>query len=62
LSFHLTISHGLPAAPTDVRQALEAAPIDALPAAVVVVALLADAREQAAACIYYVPAAVAERA
>jgi hypothetical protein len=60
LSFHLTTSHGFPAAPTDVPQALAAEPIDALPAAVV--ALPADAQEQAAACKYYVPSAVAERA
>jgi hypothetical protein len=61
LSFHLTISHGLPAAPTDVPQARAEEPVDALPAAVVV-ALLADAREQAAAYTYYVPSAFAERA
>jgi hypothetical protein len=55
----MTISHGfLAVGPTDVRQARAVAPIDA-PLAV---AQPADAQEQAAACTYYVPSAVAEQA
>jgi hypothetical protein len=58
-----TISHDfLAVAQTDVRQALAAEPIDALPAAVVALAADAPALVEAAACTYCVLAAVAEQA
>jgi hypothetical protein len=62
VSSRQTISHGFPAAvQTDAPRARVAAPLDALPAAV---ALIADAPAQVvvAACTCYVPAAAAEPA
>jgi hypothetical protein len=57
VSHRPTISHGfLAAATADVRQARAVALVDA---SLAVVAVPADAREQAAACMYYVPSAVA---
>jgi hypothetical protein len=59
VNLHLTISHGFPAvAPTDVRQAVAVAQVDALPAA----APVDGPQAQEAACTCYVPSAVAEPA